>query len=71
MMLMAVSLIEKGDGLGPGEERQLFKPPIVSYYVSNRWQYDVDPITGRFLINVPFEDNSPITLVQNWKPPAT
>ena len=72
--LMAVPITLKGTALEPGTPEALFQTRIVGGGANNlafRQQYDVGP-DGRFLINVTTEDTvtAPITLLQNWKPPA-
>ena len=71
--LMAVPIVTQGATLEPGTPLPLFQTRIV-YGGANaqRQQYDVAP-DGRFLINVTTENTvevPPITLLQNWKPPA-
>jgi eukaryotic-like serine/threonine-protein kinase len=70
--LMAVPITTKGTTLEPGTPLTLFQTRIVGggSYI-NRPQYDVAP-DGRFLINGAMEATAvpPITLIQNWKPPA-
>ena len=69
--MMAASITVEGDTLVPGRPVALFQTHIALGNLHNsRGQYDVAP-DGRFLINVALDDNSsPITLLQNWKPPS-
>lgn len=58
--------------LEPGPPVALFPTRIFCGGADNGqgWQYDVAH-DGRFLINTVLDNAaSPITLVQNWKPPA-
>jgi hypothetical protein len=69
---MAVSITEKSNTIQGGTPVALFQTQIASPSTSiYRQQYDVAS-DGRFLINTTAEDatSSPITLLQNWKPPA-
>jgi Tol biopolymer transport system component len=70
-MLMAVPITVSGATLEPGKPVPLFRPRMVTTTVSSRQQYDVTA-DGRFLINVTSDDAtaSPITVLQNWKPPV-
>jgi hypothetical protein len=71
--LIAVPISVNGATLEPGGPISLFQTRIWGggANATSRWQYDVAP-DGRFLINVNTEATvtSPITLFQNWKPPA-
>ena len=70
---MAVPVTIKGPVFERGTPIPLFQTRIAgggtNAYI--RPQYDAG-FDGRFLINVTTEDavTSPITLLQNWKPPA-
>ena len=72
--LMAAPITLKGTSLDPGAPEALFQTRIVGGGANTsilRQQYAVAP-DGRFLINVTTDDavTSPITLLQNWKPPT-
>jgi Tol biopolymer transport system component len=69
--LMAASITTHGTRIESGPPTPLFSPRIVSSQGTPLAQYDVAR-DGRFLINVTTEDavTPPITLIQNWKPPA-
>jgi Tol biopolymer transport system component len=71
--LMAAAINVDGATLDPGAPRALFQTRIYGGGVDSQQgrQYDVSR-DGRFLINTVLEDNNaaPITLLQNWKPPA-
>jgi eukaryotic-like serine/threonine-protein kinase len=70
--LTAVPITSKGGTLEPGTPIPLFQTRIVGAGTDPGLQaeYDVAP-DGRFLINTALADAaSPITLIQNWKPPA-
>ena len=71
--LMAASIAIQGATLEPGTPVALFQTRIVGGGTlrGNHQQYDVAP-DGRFLINVTVEEDAatPITLLQNWKPPS-
>jgi Tol biopolymer transport system component len=69
--MMAVPITTQGATLEPGTPVALFQTRIFGGGAyPNRQQYDVAP-DGRFLINTAEEtDASPITLLQNWMPPA-
>ena len=70
--MMAVPITATGTTLEPGAPVALFPTRIVGGGVDNTQgqQYDVTR-DGRFLINTVLDDaSSPITLLQNWKPPA-
>jgi hypothetical protein len=71
--MMAVSIAATGTTLKPGTPMALFPARIVGggIYTNSGKQYDVDR-DGRFLINTALEDAAaaPITLIQNWTPPA-
>jgi Tol biopolymer transport system component len=70
--MMAASIAVTGSSLQPGTPIRLFSPRIVGAAAdseANR-QYDIAP-DGRFLINIQLDDDAgPITVVQNWRPPA-
>jgi Tol biopolymer transport system component len=70
--LMAVPIATKAGTLEPGTPVALFRTQIVGGGTNtNRQQYDV-ATDGRFLINTAVEDAavSPVTILQNWQPPA-
>jgi serine/threonine protein kinase len=71
--LMVVPIAVNSAGIEPGTPRALFHPRIFGGGTEGRmgWEYDVSG-DGRFLINTVVEDTAtpPITLIQNWKPPA-
>ena len=71
--LMAAPIAVNGAAIEPGRPVALFHPPILGGGTDAvvGTQYDVAR-DGRFLINTVLEDTatSPITLLQNWKPPA-
>jgi hypothetical protein len=71
--MMAAVVAVKGDTLELGAPVALFQTRIYLGGVDNQQgrQYDVAR-DGRFLINTVLEDavSSPITLLQNWKPPV-
>ena len=70
--MMAAPITATGTTLEPGAPVALFPTRIFGGGVDNRQgrQYDVAR-DGRFLINTVLDDaSSPITLIQNWKPPA-
>jgi len=70
--LMAVPITSKGGTLEPGTPIPLFQTRIVGAGTDPALQpeYDVAP-DGRFLINTVLDEAvSPITLIQNWKPPG-
>jgi len=69
--MMAAPITATGTTLEPGASVVLFPTRIYGGGADNQqhWQYDVTR-DGRFLINTVLDDNaSPITLIQNWKPP--
>jgi eukaryotic-like serine/threonine-protein kinase len=68
--LMAAPITVNGATIDPGSPVALFETHIVGGGADNGqgWQYDVSR-DGRFLINVD-DAASPITLIQNWKPPS-
>ena len=70
--MMAAPVTATGTTLEPGAPVALFQTRIFgggANIVAGR-QYDVT-LDGRFLINTVLDDAaSPITLIQNWKPPA-
>jgi Tol biopolymer transport system component len=70
-ILMAVPTTTHGSTFEAGTPVPLFSPRIASSRETPLPQYDVAP-DGRFLINVTVENvpTPPITLLQNWKPPA-
>jgi len=70
--MMAVPITVTGTTLEPGTPVALFQTRIYGGGTDNGVgrQYDVTR-DGRFLINTVLEDAAaPITLIQNWKPPA-
>ena len=68
--LMAVPIEVRGTTLAPGAPVALFRPKIVGGGEGLFTEYDVAR-DGRFLINTIVGDNAPpITVIQNWKPPA-
>ena len=70
--MMAAPVAATGTTLEPGMPVALFETRIYGGGVDNAQgrQYDVTR-DGRFLINTVLDDaSSPITLIQNWKPPA-
>ena len=69
--LMAAPIIVTGSTLAPGTPVALSPMRLVSGGTGNPgWQYDVTR-DGRFLINMALDEASaPITLLQNWHPPA-
>jgi eukaryotic-like serine/threonine-protein kinase len=70
--MMAVPITTSGTALEPGTPVVLFPTHVFGGGVENAqgFQYDVSR-DGRFLINTVLDDTaSPITLIQNWKPPA-
>jgi Tol biopolymer transport system component len=70
--LIAVPIAADGDTLKPGAPSVLFRTRIVGGGdVNQGMQYTVTR-DGRFLINTLVDDVStaPITLIQNWRPPA-
>jgi Tol biopolymer transport system component len=71
--LMAVPVAVNGANFEPGEPVALFQTHINGGGADNGQgrQYDVSR-DGRFLINTVVDDavSSPITLLQNWRPPA-
>ena len=70
--MMAAPITAAGATLEPGAPVSLFPTRIFGGGVDNQLgrQYDVTR-DGRFLINTVLDDaSSPITLLQNWKPPA-
>jgi len=68
---MAVSITVTGTKLEAGAPVPLFPTRMYGGGAEDQsaQQYDVDR-NGRFLINTVLDDSSPITLIQNWKPPA-
>jgi hypothetical protein len=71
--LMAAPLAFAGATLEPGAPVALFHTDIFGGGADNAqsWQYDVAR-DGRFLINTVLDvPAAPITLLQNWKAPAT
>ncbi len=70
--MMAAPITTTGTTLEPGAPMALFPTRMLGGGVDNGQgrQYDVAR-DGRFLINTVLDDvSSPITLIQNWKPPA-
>jgi eukaryotic-like serine/threonine-protein kinase len=71
--LMAASIALNGTALEPATPTTLFQTRIWGggSNAANKQQYDVAP-DGRFLMNVTTDDalSPPITLLQNWHPPA-
>jgi eukaryotic-like serine/threonine-protein kinase len=71
--LMAAAIAVKAVALEPGVPVALFQTRIWGggTNANNKQQYDVTA-DGRFLINITTEDDaaSPITLLQNWRPPS-
>ncbi len=70
--LMAAPTVTDGDSFQVGAPVKLFAPQIYGggADVAQGSQYDVAP-DGRFLINTVLDEvTSPITLLQNWKPPT-
>ena len=70
--MVAAPVTATGTTIEPGAPVTLFPTRIFGGGVENAQgrQYDVAP-DGRFLINTVLDDaSSPITLLQNWKPPA-
>jgi eukaryotic-like serine/threonine-protein kinase len=71
--MMAASITVMGTSLAPGAPVKLFDTRIYGGGVDNRLgtQYDVAR-DGRFLIDTVLDEaTAPITLLQNWTPPAT
>src|SRR5262249_39404679 len=72
--LMAVTITLKESTLEAGTPGALFQTRVTSSFGGTagniRPQYDV-AADGRFLMNITTEETiSPITIIQNWKPPA-
>jgi Tol biopolymer transport system component len=70
--MMAAPIAATGTTIELGTPGALFRPRMFGGGASNSqgWQYDVAR-DGRFLINIVLnEAAAPITLLQNWKPPA-
>jgi Tol biopolymer transport system component len=69
--LMAVPITVKGETLDPGTPVPLFQTRILGggADITNGPQYDVSR-EGRFLVNTVLDEAAPITLIQNWSPPA-
>src|SRR5262249_46857165 len=70
--MMAVPIAVTGSTLEPGSPVRLFSTRIMGggLDAQQRRQYDVAP-DGRFLINTVLPaPPAPITLLQNWSPPA-
>lgn len=66
----AVPIAVNGTTLEPGRPAALFHPHIVGTATPTKQQYDVAR-DGRFLINTVVDESpAPITLIQNWRPPA-
>ena len=71
--MMAAPITVRGAAVEPGTPVSLFPTRIFGGGLDNQqgWQYDVAR-DGRFLINIEIDAAaSPITLIQNWTPPAT
>jgi hypothetical protein len=69
---MSAPIKVNGTTLEPGAPAMLFPTRIFGggADIQNGWQYDVTA-DGRFLINTLLNDApAPITLLQNWNPPA-
>ena len=71
--MMAATVSASGTSFEAAPPVALFQTRIVGGGANsgNKHQYAVSA-DGRFLINVPAGDSTPapITLLQNWKPPA-
>jgi Tol biopolymer transport system component len=68
--LMAVPMAVVGSTLTSGAPVALFRPRIVGGGAAFSTQYDVAR-DGRFLINTVVDETAPpLTIIQNWKPPA-
>ena len=68
--MMAVPVTATGTILEPGTPVALFQPHIIRSPGDGPLQYDISR-EGRFLINTIVDaDAAPITILQNWKPPA-
>ena len=71
--LIAAPITVRGAAVEPGTPVSLFPTRIYGGGLDNQqgWQYDAAR-DGRFLINSVVDATaSPITLIQNWTPPAT
>ena len=69
--LMAAPITVKGDSMEPGTAVALFQTRIYGGGTTSINQQYAVTLDGRFLINTVLDDASfPITLIQNWKPPA-
>jgi hypothetical protein len=66
---MAVPVMMRGSNFEAGKPAPLFSTRIVPGTNPFKPQYAVSR-DGKFLINVPALETSPITLILNWKPPA-
>jgi hypothetical protein len=70
--MMAARITTTGTTLQRGTPEKLFPTRIFGggVDIGQGRQYDVDK-NNRFLINTVLDEGSaPITLIQNWKPPA-
>ena len=69
--MMAAPVTITGTTFEPGSPVELFPTRISGGGADNNQgrQYDVTR-DGRFLVNTVLEDSAPITLLQNWQPPA-
>jgi Tol biopolymer transport system component len=69
--MMAAPIRVRGETLEPGTPVPLFPTRIVGggSDITTPPQYDVSR-DGRFLINTLLDEAAPITLIQNWSPPA-
>jgi Tol biopolymer transport system component len=61
--IMAVDIVERGDGLQLGASQVLFGTDIAA----STAPYDVTPDGKRFVVNTPVFRNGPMTLIVNWK----
>ena len=70
--MMAAPITATGTTLEPGAPMALFPTRIFGGGGENGQGMNYDVASdGRFLINTVLDDaSSPITLIQNWKPPA-
>ena len=71
--MMTASVMATGDAFEAGTPVALFETQVFGGGADNQqgWQFDVTR-DGRFLINTVVDDSTvPITLLQNWTPPAT
>ena len=71
--MMAAPITVRGAAVEVGTPVALFPTRIFGGGLDNQqgWQYDVTR-DGRFLINTELDDAAPtpITLIQNWRPPT-